>query len=35
MGECKQGGEHEPVQVDGHWYCHKCNKALLEKGKKK
>jgi len=36
MAECKQGGEHEPVKVGGHYYCHKCNKPLPpEKGKQK
>lgn len=28
MTECKQGGEHDPVEISGYWYCAKCNKPV-------
>jgi len=27
---CKLGGDHDPIQVGGHWYCAKCNKLIDE-----
>jgi len=27
---CKQGGQHDEIQIHGLWYCKKCNKHLEE-----
>jgi len=35
MNQCKKGGDHEPIEVAGHWYCRKCNKPVNEPGRKK
>lgn len=28
VGDCQLGGDHDPVDIQGHTYCRKCNKLL-------